>query len=224
MEGDVAPLPTLVERCREHGAVLVVDDSHGTGVLGQRGRGSAEHFGLGWGDGEGVPILTSTLGKALGGGNGGFVAGSRDLVDYLIQKSRPHLFSNALAPATACAALRAIDVLEREPERVTRLHANVRAMRVGLSSLGYEVVDSPTGIIPIIVGDTARAIRLSARLLEEGVFVVGFGYPVVPEGQARLRVQMSSAHDARQIERALDAFDRLRRSEPSADEPAPEPA
>ena len=124
-------LPALVAACRRHDAVLVVDDSHGTGVLGPGGRGVHEHFGLPLGAG-GIDILTSTYGKALGGGNGGFVAGSRDLIDYLVQRSRPHLFSNALAPPTACAALKALEILEREPERVGRLHANVRRMRSGL--------------------------------------------------------------------------------------------
>jgi len=210
MEGDVAKLPELVAACKRHDAVLVVDDSHGTGVLGPHGRGAHEHFGVPLGEG-GIAILTSTYGKALGGGNGGFVAGSRDLIDYLIQRSRPHLFSNALAPPTACAAIKALEILEREPERVARLHGNVTRMRGGLRELGFEVVDSTTGIIPIMIGDTAEAIRLSNRLLELGVFVVGFGFPVVPEGAARLRVQMSAAHTDAQIDRTLEAFATLRR-------------
>ena len=210
MEGDVAKLPELVAACKRHDAVLVVDDSHGTGVLGPHGRGAHEHFGVPLGE-DGIAILTSTYGKALGGGNGGFVAGSRDLIDYLVQRSRPHLFSNALAPPTACAAVKALEILEREPERVARLHANVTRMRGGLRELGFEVVDSPTGIIPIMIGDTAEAIRLSNRLLELGVFVVGFGFPVVPEGAARLRVQMSAAHTDAQIDRTLEAFATLRR-------------
>jgi glycine C-acetyltransferase len=211
MEGDVAHLPEMRSLCDRHEAVLVVDDSHGTGVLGATGRGTHEHLGLVCGTAAGVDLITSTFGKALGGGNGGFVAGSRDLVDYLVQRSRPHLFSNALAPATACSALKALEILEREPERVTRLHENVTTMRDGLRTLGYEVMDSPTGIIPIIIGDTAKAIRLSDQLLELGIFVVGFGFPVVPEGEARLRVQMSAAHTSAQIERSLDAFDQLRK-------------
>ena len=158
----------------------------------------------------GVDIITSTFGKALGGGNGGLVAGSRDLIDFLVQRSRPHLFSNALAPATTCAALKALEVLEREPDRVARLHTNVERMRRGLRGLDYEVMDSPTGIIPIMIGDTAEAIDLSGRLLEMGIFVVGFGFPVVPEGRARLRVQMSAAHTDAQIDRSLEAFATLR--------------
>ncbi len=206
MEGDVARLPEMADLCSRYGATLIVDDSHGTGVLGEHGRGSHEHYGLSCGAPDGVGIITSTFGKALGGGNGGFVAGSRDLVDYLVQLSRPHLFSNALAPSTACAALAALEVLQQEPERVTRLHDNVKTMRDGLRSLGYDVMDSPTGIIPIMIGDTAQAINMSDRLLDMGIFVVGFGYPVVPEGSARLRVQMSAAHSQAQIERTLEAF------------------
>lgn len=210
MEGDVAELVQMRQLCDAHGAVLVVDDSHGTGVLGESGRGTHEHLGLACGNAGGVDILTSTFGKALGGGNGGFVAGSQDLIDYLVQRSRPHLFSNALAPSTACAALEALRILEREPQRVQQLHHNVRAMRAGLRSLGFHVMESPSGIIPILVGDTAAALEISDRLLHLGVFVVGFGFPVVPEGQARLRVQMSAAHTPAQIERSLEAFAKIR--------------
>ena len=214
MEGDVARLPELADLCRSQDAILVVDDSHGTGVLGARGRGSHEHFGLKLAPDTGIDVITSTFGKALGGGNGGFVAGSRDLIDYLVQRSRPHLFSNALAPSTACAALAALDILEQEPERVASLHRNVTIMRNGLAELGYAVMDSPTAIIPIMIGDTAEAIRLSNRLLAMGIFVVGFGFPVVPEGQARLRVQMSAAHTDQHISRALEAFSALKQQTP----------
>jgi glycine C-acetyltransferase len=205
MEGDMAELPRMTQLGRQHEAILIVDDSHGTGVLGSRGRGTHEHFGLSCAEGE-IDIITSTFGKALGGGNGGFVAGPGELIDYLVQRSRPHLFSNALAPATVCAAIEALNILEHEPERVAQLHANVKEMRDGLRALGFDVVDSPTGIIPIMIGDTADAIRMSDRLLDRGIFVIGFGFPVVPEGQARLRVQMSAAHTSAQIERTLDAF------------------
>ena len=210
MEGDVARLAEIATLCRKHDATLIVDDSHGTGVLGTNGRGTHEHHGLPCHGPDGIDILTSTYGKALGGANGGFVAGSRDLIDYLVQRSRPHLFSNALAPVTACIARKALELLEREPDRVARLHANVARMRLGLRDLGYNVMDSPTGIIPIMIGDTAEAIRLSARLLNMGVFVVGFGFPVVPEGAARLRVQMSAAHTDEQIDKTLETFQRLK--------------
>jgi len=207
MEGDVAKLPELVQACRQHEATLVVDDSHGTGVLGRGGRGVHEHFGCA--GPAGVDILTGTLGKALGGAAGGYVAGPAEVIDYLIQRSRPQLFSNALPPTVACSAAQALEILEREPERVTRLHRNVEQMRHGLRTLGFDVLESPTAILPIIVGDTAAAIRMSEQLLSRGVFVIGFGFPVVPEGAARLRIQMSAAHTDEHIERAVDAFGKL---------------
>jgi glycine C-acetyltransferase len=210
MEGDVAPLPNLIALCRKHDATLVVDDSHGCGVIGKHGRGVHEHFGLPGKAPEGVDIFTGTLGKALGGAAGGYVAGSKDLIDFLIQRSRTQLFSNALPATVAASASKAIEILQREPERVATLQKNVERMRSGLRSLGYEVLESPTAILPIIVGDTAKAIRLSERLLQKGIFVIGFGFPVVPEGTARLRVQMSAAHTAAQIDRALEAFAELK--------------
>ena len=215
MEGDVAKLPELASLCGEHGATLVVDDSHGTGVLGERGRGVHEHFGSSLAEQGDIDIFTGTLGKALGGAAGGYVAGPREVVDYLIQRSRPQLFSNALPPTVACSASKALEVLEREPERVARLHKNVAKMRDGLRNLGFEVLESPTAILPIIVGDTATAMRLSHELLMSGIFVIGFGFPVVAEGAARLRIQMSAAHTDEHIERALSAFSALQLPERS---------
>ncbi|HZL90147.1 MAG TPA: aminotransferase class I/II-fold pyridoxal phosphate-dependent enzyme, partial [Pirellulaceae bacterium] len=185
MEGDVCHLPQLAELCHRYGALLVVDDSHGIGVLGKSGRGTPEHFGL---HGH-IDMLTGTLGKALGGAAGGYVAASEHAVEVLRQRSRPSLFSNAVPATVACSARRAIEIVEREPQRVAKLHENVRTMRAGLSKLGFELHDSPTAIIPIMIGDEAEAIAKSKRLLELGVMVIGFGYPVVPKGQARLRVQ-----------------------------------
>jgi glycine C-acetyltransferase len=210
MEGDVANLPDLVSACRKADATLIVDDSHGVGVLGPGGRGVHEHFGLPGRAPEGVDVFTGTLGKALGGAAGGYVAGPQEVIDCLVQRSRPQLFSNALPPTVACSSAKALEILQREPERVARLHQNVDMMRRGLRDLGYEVLQSPTAILPIIVGDTAKAIRFSDRLLEMGVFVIGFGFPVVPEGAARLRVQMSAAHTEEHIQQALDAFRQLR--------------
>ncbi|MEK6236175.1 MAG: glycine C-acetyltransferase, partial [Planctomycetales bacterium] len=210
MEGDLPPLPAIVDVCRKHQAALVIDDSHGVGVLGQGGRGVHEHFGIP-AQPEGVDLIfTGTLGKSLGGAAGGYVAGPRAVIDYLIQRSRPQLFSNALPPTVACSASKAIEILTREPERVARLQANVARMREGLRSLGFEVLESPTAILPIIVGETAKAIRLSERLMELGVFVIGFGFPVVPEGTARLRIQMSAAHEPEHIDQALQAFTQLK--------------
>jgi glycine C-acetyltransferase len=170
--------------------------------MGATGRGTLEHYGL---TGQ-IDVLTGTLGKALGGAAGGFVAGSRQLVELATQSSRPQIFSNALPVTIAASALRAIQVLEAHPQLVGRLHENARLLREGLQGLGFRPLEAPSAIIPILVGQTAAAIRLSARLLEKGVFVTGFGYPVVPEGKARLRVQASAALGRADIERALEAF------------------
>jgi glycine C-acetyltransferase len=210
MEGDVAPLPDLVAVCSRHAATLIVDDSHGVGVLGAHGRGTAEHFHLAGHGPDGVDILTGTLGKSLGGAAGGYVAGPAAVIDYLIQRSRPQLFSNALPPTVACSAAKALEILEHEPGRVTRLQANTHRMRLGLRRLGYQVLDSASAIVPVMVGDSAQAIRLSEQLLDRGIFIVGFGFPVVPEGAARLRIQMSAAHSDQHIDRVLDAFEALR--------------
>jgi glycine C-acetyltransferase len=205
MEGDLARLPEIVELVRAYDATLVVDDSHGTGVVGATGRGVAEHFGL---LGE-VDVITSTLGKALGGAAGGFVAASEEVCDILAQRSRPQLFSNALPPTVACSALEAVRVLRREPELVAKLHRQTAHFRERLREIGFEPLDGDAAIVPIIVGETAFAIRFSERLLEEGVFVTGFGYPVVPEGTARIRVQMSAAIDEKHMNRALTAFEKV---------------
>jgi glycine C-acetyltransferase len=202
MEGAIAKLPDLIELCRKYQAVLVVDDSHGTGVLGQHGRGTAEHLGV-LGD---VDLITSTLGKALGGAAGGFVAGSAALCDYLTQRARPQLFSNALPPTVAASALASIEYLEAHPERVTTLRDNARYFRVQLQGLGFHPLPGETPIIPVILGETAAAIRMSELLLKEGVFVTGFGYPVVPQGQARVRCQISAAHTREDLDQALGAF------------------
>ena len=202
MEGAIAKLPDLVALCRKHDAVLVVDDSHATGILGATGRGTVEHFGM---IGE-VDIITSTLGKALGGAAGGFVAASAEVCDYLTQRARPQLFSNALPPTVAASALASIEVLEASPERVARLRENARYFREQLISLGFKPLAGETPIIPVILGETAAAIRMSEMLLDEGVFVTGFGFPVVPQGQARVRCQISSAHTRQDLDQALAAF------------------
>jgi glycine C-acetyltransferase len=208
MEGSIAPLPDLVELCRRHEAVLVVDDSHATGVLGARGRGTAEHFGL---VGE-VDFITSTLGKALGGAAGGFVAAAASVCDYLTQRARPQLFSNALPPTVAASSLAAIEYLEAHPERVATLQQNARYFRERLLELGFRPLAGETPIIPVILGETAAAIRMSDLLLKEGVFVTGFGYPVVPQGEARVRCQISAAHTREDLDEALAAFQRVGRA------------
>jgi glycine C-acetyltransferase len=207
MEGSIADLPGLVELCRKHDAVLLVDDSHATGVLGQHGRGTAEHYGL---LGE-VDIITSTLGKALGGAAGGFVASSTTVCDYLTQRARPQLFSNALPPTVAASALESIRFLEAHPERVATLQENARYFRHHLLELGFKPLPGETPIIPVILGETSAAIRMSDLLLAEGVFVTGFGFPVVPQGQARVRCQISAAHTRGDLDEALAAFKKVGR-------------
>jgi len=205
MEGDIAKLPEILALAKQYDASVILDDSHGVGVMGTHGRGTAEHFGV---EGK-VHIITGTLGKALGGAAGGYVAGSRLLIDYLQQVSRPQLFSNALPATIAGSALKAIEILEREPQRVARLQEITRRMREGLKGRGFKPLEGESAIIPIIVGDTAFAIRMSEELLKEGIFVTGFGYPVVPEGTARLRIQMCAALTDAQIDRALNGFEKV---------------
>ncbi|HEY2027393.1 MAG TPA: glycine C-acetyltransferase [Gemmatimonadaceae bacterium] len=202
MEGSIAPLPDLIQICREHDAVLVIDDSHATGVLGTMGRGTAEHFGV---LGE-VDVITSTLGKALGGAAGGFVAGSAALCDYLTQRSRPQLFSNALPPTVAASALASVEFIEQHPGRVETLRENARYFRERIIETGFSPLAGETPIIPIIVGETSAAIQMSDMLLDEKVFVTGFGFPVVPQGQARVRCQISAAHTRDDLDEAIAAF------------------
>jgi glycine C-acetyltransferase len=202
MEGSIAKLPEILQLAEEHDAIVAVDDSHGTGVLGATGRGTAEHFGL---LGQ-VDIITSTLGKALGGAAGGFVAGSASLCDMLTQRSRPQLFSNALPPTVAASALGAIKHLEHHPELVQKLRENTSYFRSAITEAGFKPLSGETPIVPIIVGETATAIKMSDMLLDEGVFVTGFGFPVVPQGQARVRCQLSAAHSRDDLDQAIAAF------------------
>lgn len=202
MEGSIAKLPEILEIAREHGAAVVMDDSHATGVLGETGRGTAEHFGV---MGE-VDIITSTLGKALGGAAGGFIAASEALVDMMTQRSRPQLFSNALPPTVAASSLAAVQFTEQHPERVRQLRENSRYFREQIIEAGFKPLPGETPIVPIIVGETAAAIQMSDLLLDEGVFVTGFGFPVVPQGEARVRCQISAAHTKDDLDFAIRAF------------------
>jgi len=205
MEGDIAKLPDILTLARKYDAVLAVDDSHATGVLGPSGRGTAEHYGI---VGQ-VDIITSTLGKALGGAAGGFTAGPAALADYLTQRSRPQLFSNALPPTVAGSALAAVQHVQRHPELVTRLHEHARYFRERLIALGFKPLPGETPIVPVILGETSKAIQMSELLLDEGVFVTGFGYPVVPQGHARIRCQLSAGHTRDELDFALAAFRRV---------------
>lgn len=205
MEGSIAPLPDILQLAREHDAIVVMDDSHATGVLGRNGRGTAEHYGV---VGE-VDVITSTLGKALGGAAGGFVAGPAAVCDMLTQRSRPQLFSNALPPTVAASALAAIEFLEQHPDRVNTLRENTKYFRGAITEAGFKPLAGDTPIVPIIVGETALAIKMSDMLLDEGVFVTGFGFPVVPQGQARVRCQLSAAHTRDDLDEAVSAFKKV---------------
>lgn len=205
MEGSIAKLPEILQVGRDHDAIVVMDDSHATGVLGATGRGTAEHFGM---LGQ-VDIITSTLGKALGGAAGGFVAGSAALCDTLTQRSRPQLFSNALPPTVAASSLAAVQFIEAHPERVTALRENAQYFRSAIREAGFKPLDGETPIVPIIIGETADAIRMSELLLDEGIFVTGFGFPVVPQGTARLRCQVSAAHTRDDLDYAVRAIQKV---------------
>ncbi|HET9454555.1 MAG TPA: glycine C-acetyltransferase [Gemmatimonadaceae bacterium] len=202
MEGAIAKLPDILQIARDTDSIVVMDDSHATGVLGRTGRGTAEHFGV---VGE-VDVITSTLGKALGGAAGGFVAGSAALCDYLTQRARPQLFSNALPTTVAASAMQAVRHLEAHPELVDKLRANTAYFRERIVEAGFKPLPGETPIVPIIVGETSAAIQMSDMLLDEGVFVTGFGFPVVPQGQARIRCQISAAHSTSDLDAAIAAF------------------
>ncbi|WP_309670621.1 glycine C-acetyltransferase [Gemmatimonas sp.] len=202
MEGSIAKLPEILQIARDHDAIVVMDDSHATGVLGKTGRGTAEHFGV---MGE-VDIITSTLGKALGGAAGGFIAGPAALCDMMTQRSRPQLFSNALPPTVTASSLAAIEYTEAHPELVTKLHDNAAYFRAAIQEAGFQPLPGETPIIPIIVGETALAIKVSEMLLDRGVFVTGFGFPVVPKGEARVRCQVSAAHSREDLDAVIAAF------------------
>jgi glycine C-acetyltransferase len=204
----VAPLPQICDLAERHDAAVVVDDSHATGVLGATGRGSPEHHGVL----RRVDIITSTLGKALGGAVGGFTVASAEVVEYLRQRSRPYLFSNTLPPMVALAALKALELAGNSSELRDRLHANAKRLRAGLESAGFALRPGQHPIIPVMLGDAALASRMADQLLERGIYVIGFSYPVVPQGQARIRIQVSAAHTPEQIDRAVTAFTEVGRA------------
>jgi 8-amino-7-oxononanoate synthase len=201
MDGDIAPLPELVRAASKHDCDLMVDDAHATGVVGPAGRGTASHFGL---EG-GIEIQMGTLSKALGS-YGAFIAGSRELIDVLINRSRSFIFTTALPPAAAAAALEALRVVEREPERRERLWNNGKSLKEGLSAAGFDVGPSETFIIPVIIGDARECVRMAEALLDEGVFAQAIRPPSVPVGASRLRVVPTAEHEMEDIEFALDAF------------------
>jgi glycine C-acetyltransferase len=202
MDGALAKLPEICDLAERHDAAVMVDDSHATGILGAGGRGTPEELGVA----DRVDIITSTLGKTLGGAAGGFTCARAEVVDTLRQRSRPYLFSNALPPPIVMAATKALELVGQSSALRDRLHANARRMRAGLEAAGFRLKPGSHPILPVMIGEAALATRLADRLLELGIYVIGFSYPVVPQGQARIRIQMSAAHTDEQIERALAAF------------------
>ncbi len=202
MDGSIAPLPDICSLADKYDAIVMVDDSHATGILGPGGRGSAEAHGCL----DRIDIITSTLGKTLGGAAGGFTAGSRELVDYLRQRSRPYLFSNAVPPPIIKAAMKALELVSTSSDLRDRLHANARTLRAELEGAGFTVKKGNHPILPVMLGDAALASKMADKLLEKGIYVIGFSFPVVPQGQARIRIQLSAAHTAEQLDRAIAAF------------------
>jgi glycine C-acetyltransferase len=201
MDGDIGPLPGLVVAAAKHGAIMMVDDAHSSGVLGRNGRGTIDHFGL---HGR-VHVQVGTLSKAVGV-LGGYVCGSRDLIEFLYHRARPFLFSTSHPPAVAAACLAAFDVLEQEPERIDRLWENTRYFKQGLTSAGFNTGISETPITPVIVGEAAQAHQLSQELFQEGVLATGIGFPTVPKGKARVRTIVTSEHTKAELDRALEVF------------------
>ena len=202
MDGDVAPLGRICDLADRHAALVMVDDSHATGFFGPTGRGTPEHCGVS----SRVDIITSTLGKALGGASGGFTAASREVVALLRQRSRPYLFSNSLPPALVCASLACLEMLSTTTARRDRLAENARWFRRAMTGAGFAIRPGDHPIVPIMLGEARLAHQMAADLLERGIYVVGFSYPVVPKGAARIRVQISAAHEPSHLERAVSAF------------------
>ena len=204
MDGDIGPLPGLTAAAEKHGAIMMVDDAHSSGVLGRNGRGTIDHFGL---DGR-VQVQVGTLSKAIGV-LGGYVCGSRDLIEFLYHRARPFLFSTSHPPAVAAACLAAFDVLEQEPERIQNLWNNTKYFKAGLTSSGFDTGMSETPITPVIVGEPKLAHELSRLLFEEGVLATGIGFPTVPKGKARVRTIVTATHTQEELDRALEAFQRI---------------
>ena len=207
MDGFIAKLRAICDLAERYTALVMVDDSHATGFMGATGRGTPEHCGVA----ARIDILTGTLGKALGGGSGGYVAARRDVIEWLRQRSRPYLFSNSIPPVVAAASLAVLDLLEKGSTLREQLFDNTRFFRAALSRAGFDLKPGEHPIIPVMIGDAALAGRMADALLERGVYVIGFSYPVVPKGQARIRTQMSAAHTRAELEQAVEAFTRVGR-------------
>jgi glycine C-acetyltransferase len=202
MDGTFAPLAGICELADRYNALVAVDDSHATGFIGAHGRGTPERAGVS----ERIDILTGTLGKALGGASGGYISGRKPLIEWLRQRSRPYLFSNSIPPVVAATTLEVLKLIANGDALRAQLAANARQFRAGLAAAGFTLTPGEHPIIPVMIGEAARAARMAERLLELGVYVIGFSFPVVPQGQARIRTQMSAAHTSEQLDRAVQAF------------------
>jgi glycine C-acetyltransferase len=202
MDGDLAPLPAICDLAERFDAAVMIDESHGTGHLGPTGRGAAEQLGVL----DRIDIVTSTLGKTLGGAVGGFTTGHQEIIDYLRQRSRPYLFSNSLTPSIAMAAKRAFELVAASNDLRNRLRENTRRLRSALETAGFAVKPGQSPILPVMIGEAAPAVKLADALLQRGIYVIAFSFPVVPQGQARIRIQVSAAHSAEQLDRAAAAF------------------
>jgi len=205
MDGDVAPLPEICDLAGKYDALVMVDDSHATGFVGKTGRGTPEY----WGVQDRVDIVTSTLGKALGGASGGFIASHREVIDLMRQRSRPYLFSNALAPVVVGASIAVLDRLSETTELRDRLESNTKYFRERMTAAGFDIKPGWHPIVPIMLYDAVLAQKMADDLLEEGIYVIGFFYPVVPKGEARIRVQVSAAHEKEHLDRAIEAFTKV---------------
>jgi glycine C-acetyltransferase len=202
MDGDLAPLPRICDLADKYDAAVMIDESHGTGHFGAHGRGAAEHLGVL----DRIGIITSTLGKTLGGAVGGFTTGSQEVVDLLRQRSRPYLFSNALTPSICMAAMKAIEIVATSFDLRTKLQANTKKLRSALETAGFTIKPGDSPILPVMIGDAALASKMADALLQKGIYVIGFSFPVVPQGQARIRIQVSAAHTDEQLDRAATAL------------------
>jgi glycine C-acetyltransferase len=207
MDGTIANLPAICDLADQYNALVMVDDSHAVGFMGPRGRGTPEYHGVS----HRVDVITGTLGKALGGASGGYTSGRREIVQLLRQRSRPYLFSNSLAPPIAGAAIKTLELLSRSTELRDRLESNTRFFRAGMAASGFDIVSGEHPIVPIMLGDAALASRMAEAMLAKGVYVIGFSYPVVPKGKARIRTQISAAHTRQDLEFAIDAFCQVKR-------------
>lgn len=207
MDGIIAPLPAICDLADKYDAIVVVDDSHAVGFMGKTGAGTPEHFGVQ----DRVHIVTGTFGKALGGASGGYTSGKKEYIDWLRQRSRPYLFSNTLAPSIAAASIAALDLIAREPQRLDTLRDNAAYFREKMTALGFDLAGSEHPIIPVMLYDAPKAKEFADLMLEEGVYVIAFSYPVVPQGKARIRTQMSAGHTRAHIDHAIAAFEKVGR-------------